>query len=39
MADLGARAGDAADWQEAVIRAAITLKLCQHEETGAIVRP
>ena len=24
-------------WQEAVIRAAITLKLCQHEETGAIV--
>lgn len=25
------------DWQAAVIRAAITLKLCQHEETGAIV--
>ncbi|MBX9815917.1 MAG: glucoamylase [Proteobacteria bacterium SG_bin5] len=25
------------DWQGAVIRAAITLKLCQHEETGAIV--
>ena len=25
------------DWQEAVIRAAISLKLCQHEETGAIV--
>ncbi|MBB4857259.1 GH15 family glucan-1,4-alpha-glucosidase [Novosphingobium chloroacetimidivorans] len=25
------------DYQEAVIRAAITLKLCQHEETGAIV--
>ena len=25
------------DWQEAVIRAAITLKLCAHEETGAIV--
>ncbi|MDE8650280.1 glycoside hydrolase family 15 protein [Novosphingobium album (ex Liu et al. 2023)] len=25
------------DWQQAVIRAAITLKLCQHEETGAIV--
>jgi GH15 family glucan-1,4-alpha-glucosidase len=25
------------DWQEAVIRAAITLKLCQFEETGAIV--
>jgi len=25
------------DWQEVVIRAAITLKLCQHEETGAIV--
>lgn len=24
-------------WQEAVIRAAITLKLCQFEETGAIV--
>lgn len=24
-------------WQEAVIRAAISLKLCQHEETGAIV--
>jgi GH15 family glucan-1,4-alpha-glucosidase len=26
-----------ADWQEAVIRAAITLKLCTFEETGAIV--
>jgi len=25
------------EWQQAVIRAAITLKLCQHEETGAIV--
>ena len=25
------------DWQAVVIRAAITLKLCQHEETGAIV--
>jgi len=25
------------DWQEAVIRAAIALKLCQYEETGAIV--
>jgi GH15 family glucan-1,4-alpha-glucosidase len=25
------------DWQEAVIRAAITLKLCQFEETGAII--
>ncbi|WP_439816994.1 glycoside hydrolase family 15 protein [Zavarzinia sp. CC-PAN008] len=25
------------DWQEEVIRAAITLKLCVHEETGAIV--
>ena len=25
------------DWQAAVIRAAITLKLCVHEETGAIV--
>ncbi len=25
------------DYQEAVIRAAITLKLCAHEETGAIV--
>ena len=25
------------DWQDAVIRAAIGLKLCQHEETGAIV--
>ena len=25
------------DWQEAVIRAAITLKLCHFEETGAIV--
>lgn len=25
------------DWQEAVIRAAITLKLCTYEETGAIV--
>ena len=26
-----------AEWQDAVIRAAITLKLCQHEGTGAIV--
>lgn len=25
------------EWQDVVIRAAITLKLCQHEETGAIV--
>lgn len=25
------------EWQEAVIRSAITLKLCQHEDTGAIV--
>ena len=25
------------EWQDAVIRCAITLKLCQHEETGAIV--
>ena len=25
------------EWQQVVIRAAITLKLCQHEETGAIV--
>ena len=25
------------EWQPAVIRAAIALKLCQHEETGAIV--
>ena len=25
------------EWQEAVIRAAITLKLCAHEDTGAIV--
>ena len=25
------------DWQDEVIRCAITLKLCQHEETGAIV--
>jgi len=25
------------EWQEAVIRCAISLKLCQHEETGAIV--
>ena len=25
------------EWQKQVIRAAITLKLCQHEETGAIV--
>jgi GH15 family glucan-1,4-alpha-glucosidase len=25
------------EWQEVVIRAAITLKLCAHEETGAIV--
>ena len=26
-----------AEWQEVVIRSAITLKLCQHEESGAIV--
>ena len=26
------------DWQEAVIRAAITLKLCSFEDTGAIAR-
>ena len=25
------------EWQDAVIRAAITLKLCQYEETGAII--
>lgn len=25
------------EWQDAVIRSAITLRLCQHEETGAIV--
>ncbi len=25
------------EWQDEVIRSAITLKLCQHEETGAIV--
>ncbi|MCA0422781.1 MAG: glycoside hydrolase family 15 protein, partial [Proteobacteria bacterium] len=25
------------EWQQAVIRSAIALKLCQHEETGAIV--
>jgi pentatricopeptide repeat protein len=25
------------EWQDIVIRSAITLKLCQHEETGAIV--
>ncbi len=25
------------EWQEQIIRSAITLKLCQHEETGAIV--
>jgi GH15 family glucan-1,4-alpha-glucosidase len=25
------------EWQDVVIRAAVTLKLCQHEETGAIV--
>ena len=26
------------EWQEAVIRAAITLKLCAYEETGALIR-
>src|ERR1700694_1434692 len=25
------------EWQEAVIRAAITLKLCSYEDTGAII--
>jgi GH15 family glucan-1,4-alpha-glucosidase len=25
------------DWQDVVVRSAITLKLCQHEESGAIV--
>ena len=25
------------DWQDAIIRAGITLKLCNYEETGAIV--
>jgi GH15 family glucan-1,4-alpha-glucosidase len=28
---------DQLEWQDEVIRCAITLKLCQHEETGAIV--
>jgi pentatricopeptide repeat protein len=32
-----ARLAIPAEWQDAVIRAAITLKLCQFEETGAIV--
>ena len=32
------RLGLPLEWQEAVIRAAITLKLCTFEETGAIVR-
>ncbi len=31
------RLGVPLEWQEAVIRAAITLKLCQYEDTGAIV--
>ena len=31
------RLGLPREWQEAVIRAAITLKLCAYEETGAIV--
>jgi len=29
--------GIALDWQDAIIRAAITLKLCNFEETGAII--
>ena len=29
--------GVSLDWQSAIIRAAITLKLCQFEETGAII--
>ncbi|MEM8935776.1 MAG: glycoside hydrolase family 15 protein, partial [Pseudomonadota bacterium] len=31
------RLGTPAEWQEAVIRAAITLKMCVYEETGGIV--
>ena len=35
--DWSRRLGTPAEWQEAVIRAAITLKLCVYDETGGIV--
>ena len=35
--DWSRRLATPADWQEAVIRAAVTLKMCVYEETGGIV--
>ena len=37
LADLGAQSAVPFEWQSAVVRAAITLKMCSFQETGAIV--